>query len=423
MCDTLGVTANWSEHKTTYFAKNSDRSPNEPLLILRIPAMEHPAGSKVECTYISIPQVKKTREVILHKPSWIWGAEMGVNDARVAIGNEAVFTKANRSKPTLIGMDILRLALERSDSAENAVEIMISLLKEYGQGGNCGYDKEFYYDNCYLIADPNNVYVLETSGKNYAGIKVEEKYAISNRLSIGTGHSVREGLSPGEDFSKRFTEPIFSHFSAAKERRCQVMNQLSPSSGSKDFMEILRTHNKKLEGNEFRKGNVGSVCMHAGGLIGDHTTGSVVAVLRSEKPVTLWSTGSSTPCISAFKPVFWNSDAAPLFSNPKSSLEYWLKREHIHRAVIAGKIDAGELRKQIKKLETEWLQKEEELMQAENPNLAKLAALSAEADKQEQAMINEYYNDNWQDIKKNGLYARYWKQKNAKLGTGESATI
>ena len=420
MCDTLGITANWSDNDITYFAKNSDRSPNEPHLILRIPAMEHTADSRVQCTYINIPQVEQTREVVLYKPSWIWGAEMGVNDARVAIGNEAVFTKAKKGNPSLIGMDLLRLALERAESAAKAVEIMIKLLEEYGQGGNCGYDKEFHYDNSFLAADPQEVYVLETSGKNYAVIKVEDKYAISNRLSIGKEHTDEKGISPGEDFSKRFTEPVFSFFSAAKARRCQVTEQLSSSTGPYDLMNILRTHNKKIDGKEFEHGNVGSVCMHAGGLIGDHTTGSLVAVLRPDKPVTLWSTGSSTPCISAFKPVFWNSDSAPLFNNPEASLEYWLKREHIHRAVIAGKVDAGALREKIKTLEAEWLQKEEEIIKEDIPDITKLAVLSADADKQEQALINEFYNENWRDIKSKGRYARYWNRKNSKLGVRES---
>jgi len=420
MCDTFGITADWSEHNVAYFAKNSDRSPNEPHLVLRVPAANHMTGSMVRCTYINIPQVEHTREVILYKPSWIWGAEMGVNDARVAIGNEAVFTKAKKGEPALLGMDILRLALERADSAKKAIEVMIKLLKEHGQGGNCGYDKEFRYDNSYLAADPKETYVLETSGKNYVVIKVDEKYAISNRLSIRKDHILREGLSPGENFSKRFTEPVFSYFSAAKTRRSQVTEKLSPANDSYELMNILRNHNENIEGNEFNHCSIASVCMHAGGLIGDHTTGSLVAVLRPEKPITLWTTGSSTPCISAFKPVFWNTDSAPLFSDPKASFEYWLKREHIHRAAIADKVDVISLRERITTLEKEWLQKENEIMQEDTPDTSKLAALSAEADKQEQAMIDELYNENWREINKKGRYARYWNRKNEKLGHRES---
>ena len=47
----------------------------------------------------------------------IWGAEMGVNEHGVSIGNEAVFTKAKREHPGLLGMDLLP-PLERASTAE-----------------------------------------------------------------------------------------------------------------------------------------------------------------------------------------------------------------------------------------------------------------------------------------------------------------
>ena len=68
----------------------------------------------MRATYIEIAQVPHTHAVVLAKPYWIWGAEMGVNEHGVSIGNEAVFTKAQREKqPGLLGMDLLRLGLER----------------------------------------------------------------------------------------------------------------------------------------------------------------------------------------------------------------------------------------------------------------------------------------------------------------------
>ena len=69
MCDTLSVMAGWTEDGVTDFAKNSDRSPNEPHLILHVPGVHHTTDSKVKCTYIEIPQVGYTREMILYKPS------------------------------------------------------------------------------------------------------------------------------------------------------------------------------------------------------------------------------------------------------------------------------------------------------------------------------------------------------------------
>ena len=416
MCDTMCIVPDWSEKGVSLFAKNSDRSPNEPLLTLRIPAAVHEPNSVLDCTYISISQVEFTREMILYKPTWMWGAEMGVNDAHVAIGNEAVFTKAKRGEPSLIGMDLLRLGLERSGTAAEAVEVILELLDLYGQGGNCGFDKEFHYDNSFLISDPKESYVLETSAKDYAVIKVADKYAISNRLSITADHRACSSAVTGKDFAKSYTEPVRSFFAESKERRNQAMSQLSPSCSAAELMQILRTHKAKVEGKEFSCRSTGSICMHAGGAIGDQTTGSVVAVLRESKPITLWSTGCSTPCIAAFKPVFWGSHSPPLFSDENASLEYWLKRERLHRAVIAGKVDVAALRKRIKELESKWLKREGDIMSADSPCEAELANLSAEAHVEEDALIDEFSTADWANISGNNGYARYWKTKNERLG-------
>lgn len=54
-------------------------------------------------------QVGKTHAVILSRPSWLWGAEMGANELGVCIGNEAVWTKEPVGQgEALLGMDLLR---------------------------------------------------------------------------------------------------------------------------------------------------------------------------------------------------------------------------------------------------------------------------------------------------------------------------
>ncbi len=148
MCDTVVALGGVTADGVTLFGKNSDREPNEAHQLLRVPADEHPAGSTVKCTYLEIPQVEHTYEVLLAKPFWIWGAEMGANEHGVTIGNEAVFTRVpSDQKPGLIGMDFLRLALERSKTAREALTVTTQLLDQYGQGGNCGFQHQLYYHN------------------------------------------------------------------------------------------------------------------------------------------------------------------------------------------------------------------------------------------------------------------------------------
>lgn len=164
MCDTLTVTPTASADNIALLAKNSDREPNEAREIVLLPAANHPPGSRVRCTYIEIDQARHTYAVALAKPFTIWGAEMGVNEHGVAIGNEAVFTREPYAKEGgLLGMDLLRLGLARATTARAALAVMIALLDQHGQGGNCGFAHPLYYHNSFLIADPHEAWLLETA--------------------------------------------------------------------------------------------------------------------------------------------------------------------------------------------------------------------------------------------------------------------
>ena len=155
MCDNVVAVGSVTADGSVIFGKNSDREPNEPHFVTLIPRAEHPPDSPVHCTYIDIPQVRETNAVLLCKPSWLWGAEMGANEHGLTIGNTAVFTReAYDTRPGLIGMDFLRLALERAATAPTALEFITSLLESYGQSGNNGFRHEFYYHNSFLLADP-----------------------------------------------------------------------------------------------------------------------------------------------------------------------------------------------------------------------------------------------------------------------------
>ena len=138
MCDTMVAVGSATKSGNVIFAKNSDREPNESQIMLRIPRKKYDLSicPKLKTTYIEIEQVEQTNEIVISKPSWMWGCEMGFNEHSVIIGNEAVFTKEAYGEESLVGMDMIRLALERTKTAKEAVEYLIFLLNRYGQGGN-----------------------------------------------------------------------------------------------------------------------------------------------------------------------------------------------------------------------------------------------------------------------------------------------
>ncbi len=192
MCDTFVAMSDSTIDAKVIFGKNSDRPQGEIQDVISCPAQDHPGKPTLQCTYLQIPQVSHTYATVLSKPRWIWGAEMGANEHGVVIGNEAVWTTQTYKDCGLLGMDLLRLGLERAKTALNALEVIVALLDEYGQGGNCAEHFNMNYHNSFLIADPNDAWVLETAGNVWVAEKINNgSYSISNNLSIHSKGQLR----------------------------------------------------------------------------------------------------------------------------------------------------------------------------------------------------------------------------------------
>src|ERR1044072_8707596 len=139
MCDTILAPPSATSRKTMLFGKNSDRQRNEAQAVEYFPAAEHVPGTELRCTYLSIPQVSRTNAILVCRPFWMWGAEMGANERGVVIGNEGLHARSPApEEPALTGMDLIRLALERAQSAADAVRTLPPLLELHGQGGHRG---------------------------------------------------------------------------------------------------------------------------------------------------------------------------------------------------------------------------------------------------------------------------------------------
>ena len=54
--------------------------PGTKLQVLRLPSPPPSSPPPPQCTYIEVEQAPATLGVILSKPSWMWGAEMGANE-------------------------------------------------------------------------------------------------------------------------------------------------------------------------------------------------------------------------------------------------------------------------------------------------------------------------------------------------------
>src|SRR5436190_15078867 len=185
MCDCLVALAPATATGTTLFAKNSDRPPSEEQNVERFNSREDDGATGT--TYIEVEAHSgPTIPFVGSRPSWMWGVEHGVNAAGVAAGNATIYTTLDpRGAPNgLTGMDLVRLALERSVSAAAAVDVIGSLLERHGQGGSGHQHEDRPYWSSFLIADPEHAFVLETSGSEFAVEAVERTRATSNRTTI-----------------------------------------------------------------------------------------------------------------------------------------------------------------------------------------------------------------------------------------------
>jgi secernin len=297
MCDTYIALNSATADNSVIFGKNSDRKISEAQIIAYSPRMNYSKEQKLKCTYISIPQVSETNAVILSKPFWIWGAEMGANEHGVVIGNEALMTKEPFLDKGLIGMDLLRLGLERGKNARNALNIIIDLIEIFGQGGAHFRDGANYH-NSFIIADHDEAYILEVAGEWWIVEKVKDFRSISNDLSIrGKGDLRRKGIIQHAiekeycnddkefDFALTFASerPFPNYITCSNRQLKENMEKITPSL----MMNFLREHDYRI-------------CRHQRK---DLTTCSQVSHINKVNHKSIhWFTGSSLTCLSIFKP-------------------------------------------------------------------------------------------------------------------------
>ncbi|KAM9077059.1 secernin-1 isoform 2-T4 [Megaptera novaeangliae] len=271
------------------FGKNSARPRDEVQEIVYFSAADHEPESKAECTYISIDQVPRTHAIVISRPAWLWGAEMGANEHGVCVANEATNARGPAAETeALLGMDLVRLGLERGATAKEALDVIVALLEEHGQGGNYYEDANSYhsFQSAYLIVDSGEAWVLETVGKYWAAERITEGVkCICNQLSLTTkidaehpelrSYAQSQGWWTGEDefnFSEVFS-PADDHLACSSGK--DSLEKQEESITVQTMIDILRD---KASG----------VCIDSESFL---TTASVVSVLPQNR---------SSPCIHYF---------------------------------------------------------------------------------------------------------------------------
>src|SRR5262249_30969428 len=147
----------------TLFGHNNDRPSRDGQLLCRVPGREFAPGEKVRTQYLDLHQVRKTNTVVASQPDQWWGYSHGVNDQGVAVGGTVLRTRLQCSEPGLTGGDLVRLTLERSRSARQAVDFLAELVERYGQASAPGGSSLVGGDHGFLIADAVEAFAVETA--------------------------------------------------------------------------------------------------------------------------------------------------------------------------------------------------------------------------------------------------------------------
>ncbi|MBI1829820.1 MAG: hypothetical protein HYR84_00050, partial [Planctomycetes bacterium] len=164
---------------TTLFGLNDYAGPDARHSIQINPGVMHDPGEILHAGLIEVPQVRQTFAVLGLQPVGQWGFTHGVNENRVSIGVTEWRSRLSGERTSLTGLDLVRLALERSHKAHHAVDVLTDLLERHGQTPASAPS-----DSIFLIADSEEAFVLETAGRFWALLECGQTRVVTDTAMI-----------------------------------------------------------------------------------------------------------------------------------------------------------------------------------------------------------------------------------------------
>lgn len=413
-CDTLIALGNTTANGQTIFAKNSDRPATECQPLVQYEHQAHATGQVVHCQFVDLPQVSTTYRHIGSRPYWCWGYEHGFNEHQVVIGNEALHSRLpEATEPKLIGMELLRLGLERSRTAAEGVEVLTSLISRYGQGKFANTAGVRTYDNGYIVADPHEAYVIETAGHEWAVKRVTTTLGISNVYSVESdwtqlspaaeAFAVEQGWwQPSQErfnFADAYTVSSRSEGSGAmrRGRSCAVLSQHAGGISAQTMMRVLSDHSDGLTPSEpfqnaIRPGF--GICMHpnAAGEGGCSAASLVADLCADGSRLPIYWCSFYSPCLGLFLPIFCEGELPALLtrgSATSSADSPWWQFYAVNRSVLQDPVTRTPLVRQY------WQTFQAELFASAYP-VAGQARQMIDDGKRAEALrlLNRYMSDN-----------------------------
>jgi len=236
--------------------------------------------------------------------------------------------------------------------------VIVDLLGQFGQGGNCTSDGEapMYYHNSFIMANADDAWVLEAVDKQWAARQIKDVYSISNCLTLGTQFdiaspglvelAVQKGFTKSAkqfNYEKDYSDFLYTNFGKGRVRCATTTGLLGKQKSSvESMMGTLRHH--KDENFDPQTASILDldICMHAGfgPIRASQSTASLVVYLDGKTPI-IFATGTSAPCTSIFKPMWMdamnvslNADLGPAPTSQADSASLYWTHERLHRATL-----------------------------------------------------------------------------------------
>lgn len=371
----------------TIIAKNRDLGADS-INCVELHEHRYPGENSYQAAYIDIPQVEETYKFIGVKSVGRWGFGQGINEFQVSIvDNDAGSMDELSYTKGLHDNDYIRLALERSKNAQEAVDVIGELTEKYSQSWN---------GIAFIIGDPNEAWLMEVAGYQWVAKKYTDTVmAIANQFQLTDNYDLAsknlinyaleqgwidkeapkinfrevygaEDLYPGPDEEKTQKWPIYTS-QIRQERAMELLKGKMGDLTASDIISFLQDHydQVKLEdgtevdmhqipyySSDFDKigqSFVRAICHHD---IKGKTCSSSVMVSRPETPNELgimW-TSLGQPCQSIYVPFYVGINSiAEGFTNAKDVLKFYLIRDFAfgdytkYQPVIRGVFDSGQM--------------------------------------------------------------------------------
>ncbi|MGE5632932.1 MAG: hypothetical protein ACM3TR_17835, partial [Caulobacteraceae bacterium] len=227
-----------------------------------------------------------------------------------------------------------------------------------------------------------------------------------------------------EDFKFKscYESRLYPYFTKGDARQAITEGFLKSKAGSleiRDMKNILRSHGRRLDVESFSAGSMECVCMHGGGIVSSQTTGSFIVQLTGGK-INIWATGSSLPCISVYKPIwFTGSNSAFDEGNREELTGYWRRMETLRRMALDGRIqELDEYLILRDDLEDELTKMAAEAETGEDKTKVTEYAFESEERLVEKTVANALSDNVYPSrmANKRGLYYKwYWRKQNRML--------